>query len=312
VASAVSVIIPTYNRGAMVREAIASVLAQRDIDCELIVVDDGSIDGTEEDLAEHAAAHGYQVIRTAHRGVAAARNRGVAEARSEFVAFLDSDDLWMPSKLARQVDFMRANPHLQISQCGERWRRRGRWVNPGRRHRKRGGDFFVDSLRTCLVSPSAAIMRRDFFCALGGFDETLAACEDYDLWLRVLVENEIGLLDEPLVIRRAGHPDQLSTSIPALDRFRIIALLKILREPRFSAQRRDAACEVLIEKCTIYGDGLARRGRSVAARTCYSIANAASAWLAGPDDALVESIALMRSMIQADHDPGASASEALR
>jgi glycosyltransferase involved in cell wall biosynthesis len=296
----------------MVREAIASVLAQRDVDYELIVVDDGSTAGAAENPAEHAAAHGYRAICAAHRGVAAARNRGVAEARGEFVAFLDSDDLWRPSKLARQVDFMRANPHLQISQCGERWMRRGRWVNPGRRHRKRAGDFFVDSLRTCLVSPSATIMRRDFFCALGGFDENLAACEDYDLWLRVLVENEIGLLNEPLVIRRAGHPDQLSASIPALDRFRIIALLKILCEPRLSDQRRDAACEVLIEKCTIYGDGLARRGRSIAARACYSIAKAASAWLGGPDDGLAESIALMRSMVEADHDPCVSASEALR
>jgi len=312
VAPAVSVIIPTYNRRAMVREAIASVLAQHCADYELIVVDDGSTDGTAEELAEHAAAHGYHLICAANRGVAAARNRGAAQARGEFLAFLDSDDLWTPPKLARQLDFMRANPDLRIAQCGERWLRRSRAVNPGRRHRKRAGDLFEDSLRTCLVRPSATMMRSDFVRTLGGFDESLAACEDYDLWLRVLVESNIDLLDEPLVIRRAGHLDQLSAAVPALDRFRIVALMKILGEPRLTAPRRMAACEILIEKCAIYAGGLARRGRTDAAWHCDSIAEAAPAWREGSDGSLAESIAWMRSVIQADHARGASAMEELR
>ncbi len=306
VAPLVSVIIPTYNRRAMVREAIASVLAQRGADCELMVVDDGSTDGSFAELQQHAAVcreMGYRVIRAVHGGPAAARNRGVALAAGEFVAFLDSDDLWMPAKLERQLAFMRANPGLRIVQCNERWLRGGRPVNPGRRHRKRAGDLFEDSLRTCLVSPSATLMRTDFFRALGGFDETLAACEDYDLWLRVLAEHEIGLLDEPLVIRRAGHRGQLSATVPALDRFRIIAIMKILGDARLTARRRTAACDVVIEKCGIYGGGLERRGRFDAARLCRSIAGAAAgAWREGADAALHESIALMRALASADND----------
>ena len=123
---------------------------------------------------------------------------------------------------------MREHPDCAISQTDEIWIRDGRRVNPGLRHLKRAGDIFIDSLQTCLISPSAVILKTDLFRALGGFDEDLAAAEDYDLWLRILVDHEAGLLDEPLVTRRAGHSDQLSSSIPAIDRFRVIALMKLL------------------------------------------------------------------------------------
>jgi glycosyltransferase involved in cell wall biosynthesis len=288
----------------MVREAIASVLAQRNVDYELIVVDDGSTDGSAEELEAPLAdcqPPSFRVIRAAHGGPALARNRGVASAAGEFIAFLDSDDLWMPAKLERQLAFMRANPDVRIAQCGERWLRDWHPVNPGRRHRKRAGAFFEDSLRTCLVSPSATIMRTDFFRALGGFDPTLAACEDYDLWLRVLVESPIGLLDEPLAIRRAGHPGQLSATVPALDRFRIIAIMKILGDARLTARQRTAACDVMIEKCGIYGAGLDRRGRLDEARLCRAIADAAGgAWREAAADDLQESIELMRALIRTD------------
>jgi len=288
----------------MVREAIASVLAQRDVDFELIVIDDGSTDNTQAELERQAddwQPTSFRLLRMPHRGPAAVRNRGVAIATGEFVAFLDSDDLWMPAKLARQLAFMRANPGLRVAQCNERWLREGRTVNPGRRHRKRAGDLFEDSLRTCLVSPSAAIMRTDFLRALGGFDEALPACEDYDLWLRVLLVCEIGLIDEPLVIRRSGHRGQLSATVPALDRFRIIAIMKILTDLRLTASRRAAACDVLIEKCGIYGGGLERRGRPDAARLCRSIAGAAAgSWRHCADAALHEAIGLMRTLVSAD------------
>ncbi len=261
----VSVIIPTYNRCAMAAEAVASVMAQRGVAFELIVADDGSTDGTIERLRERFADGFIAAADASHRGPAAARNHGVAIARAEFVAFLDSDDLWMPGKLARQLAFMREHPGCAIAQTRELWLRDGRRVNPGLRHRKRSGDIFADSLRTCLISPSAVMMKRELFEAAGGFDENLAACEDYDLWLRLLVDHEVGLLDEPLVIRRAGHPDQLSASTPALDRFRIVALLKLMEMPALGASRRDAVAEVLAEKCLIYANGLARRNKSAEA-----------------------------------------------
>jgi len=287
----VGVIIPTWNRRAMVREAVASVLAQREVACELIVVDDGSTDGAAEELTLIATTSAPQagvamrVLRTIeNRGVAAARNTGVGAARADLIAFLDSDDLWAPDKLKYQVDFMRDNPACQLAQTGEVWLRAGRRVNPGRRHQKRSGDIFLDSLRTCLISPSAVIVRTELFRAVGGFDETLTAAEDYDLWLRLLRDYPVGLIDKPLVTRRAGHRGQLSAEVPALDRFRILALLKLLARPGMSGERRRAVCEVLAEKCRIYARGLARRGQDRVAVVMLQIADQAEIWCGNPEE----------------------------
>ncbi len=273
-----SVIIPTYNRRAMLLEAVDSVVAQSATAFELIVIDDGSTDGTAEHLARLAKTIRIEIDRIDHRGPAAARNRGVAIARAPLIAFLDSDDLWSPTKLERQLAFMRANPGCAISQTDEIWIRNGRRVNPGLRHRKRAGDIFVDSLRTCLISMSATIMRTDLFRSLGGFDEIMAAAEDYDLWLRILIDHEAGLLDEPLVTRRGGHPDQTSATTPALDRFRILALTKLLADDRLSPMRRTSVIEVLAEKCSIYASGLRRRGRIDAARLYEWVADQSRNW----------------------------------
>ncbi|MFZ2059743.1 MAG: glycosyltransferase family A protein [Candidatus Binatus sp.] len=272
----VSVIIPTYNRRAMLREAIESVLAQSVREFELILIDDGSTDGTAEELTRFGSA--IRAERIDHRGPAAARNRGVALARAPLIAFLDSDDLWEPTKLERQLAFMRENPGCAISQTDEIWIRNGRRVNPGMRHRKRAGDIFIDSLRTCLISMSCTMMRTDLFRSLGGFDEIMLAAEDYDLWLRILIDHEAGLLDEPLVTRRGGHRDQTSATTPAIDRFRILALTKLLIDDRLSPMRRAAVVEVLAEKCRIYAGGLARRGRIDQARFYEHIADQAPNW----------------------------------
>lgn len=284
----VSVIIPTYNRRAMLLEAIDSVLSQSLTEFELIVIDDGSTDGTAEYLAQHAKTIRFERIE--HRGPAAARNRGVAIARAPLISFLDSDDLWAPTKLERQLAFMSANPDCAISQTNEIWIRNGRRVNPGVRHRKRGGDIFIDSLRTCLISMSATIMRTELFRSLGGFDEAMIAAEDYDLWLRILIDRETGLLDEPLVRRRGGHPDQTSATTPALDRFRILALAKLLADDRLSPPRRAAAVEVLSEKCRIYAGGLARRDRIDQARLYQRIADQAQNSPAAEIDCAIKSI----------------------
>jgi glycosyltransferase involved in cell wall biosynthesis len=296
----VSVIIPTYNRRAMVREAIDSVLAQAAASFELIVVDDGSSDGTGEDLTRRGAEHAktVRIERTANRGPAAARNRGVAMARAPLVAFLDSDDLWLPEKLGRHLQFMRANPGCAISQTDETWIRNGRRVNPGTRHRKRAGDFFVDSLRTCLVSPSAVLMTKKLFDSIGGFDEDMCAAEDYDLWLRIQVEHEIGLLDEPLATRRGGHPDQLSATTPAIDRFRILALAKLLGGYSLTPERRLATTQVLTEKCRIYAAGLVRRGKIDAARRYERIAEQAGRWQTHPVPEIGCAIGSLREMLR--------------
>ncbi|MGQ9689067.1 MAG: glycosyltransferase family 2 protein [Desulfobaccales bacterium] len=256
----VSVIIPTYNRAFWVKEAAASVLAQTFRDFELIVVDDGSTDATLETLAA-VAPEGTKILRRPQRrGVSAARNLGVAAARGEWLAFLDSDDLWLPDKLLRQVEYLRSHPDLEICQTEEIWIRNGVRVNKPVSHRKMAGDIFLPSLERCMISPSAVMLRRQLFEEAGGFDETLPAAEDYDLWLRLAWRQRVGLVSDALVIKRGGHPDQLSRQW-GLDRWRIRALRKILSEPDLPPFYRAAARHNLRLKCTIFAQGCEKRGR---------------------------------------------------
>ena len=260
----VSVIIPTYNRRDFVREAIASVCAQTYRDFELIVVDDGSTDGTERIVEEFRRewADSVQYIFQTNQGVSAARNHGVVRSSGELLAFLDSDDVWQREKLAAQIAFFNARPTAQICQTQEVWLRRGVRVNPRNKHRKSGGDIFLRSLELCLVSPSAVMMQRTLFEGMGGFDEQLPACEDYDLWLRIGALLPVDLIDIPLVIKRGGHADQLSHQYWGMDRFRVIALRKMLDSGVLSDEQRLATISMLHKKCRILAHGAIKRGQS--------------------------------------------------
>ncbi len=254
----VSVVVPTFNRASQVGQALDSVLAQDYLQRELIVVDDGSTDHTPRILAAYGER--IQVIRQGNRGVSAARNQGILAARGDFIALLDSDDYWLPGKLSSQVAFFQQHPSLQFCQTEEIWIRNGRRVNPKRRHRKFAGMIFEKSLPLCLISPSAVLLRRSLLDEVGLFDETLPACEDYDLWLRITWKYPVGLIDSPLVVKRGGHADQLS-AMPELDKYRIQAILKILRQGCLSPAQESAAKAVLAEKCRIYAAGCRKRGR---------------------------------------------------
>jgi glycosyltransferase involved in cell wall biosynthesis len=253
-----SVIIPTYNRATLVAEALASVQAQTFRDFEIVVVDDGGTDGTVAALA------GWPEVRVLRhprrRGVSAARNTGIHAARGQWLAFLDSDDLWLPDKLARQMDYLTTRPGLYLGQTDETWVRRGVRVNKPLSHRKVAGGIFLPSLRRCMISPSAAVVHRRLFQDHGAFDETLAAAEDYDLWLRLTWRYEVGLVEAPLVIKRGGHLDQLSGQW-GLDRFRIRALIKLLADPDLPEPYARAARCTLAAKSAIYAQGCDKRGR---------------------------------------------------
>ncbi len=257
----VSVIIPVHNRYHSVKEAIDSVLSQTFTDYELIVVDDGSADDTPRVAGEYADRIRY--IRQENRGVSAARNAGVAASSAPWLAFLDSDDLWLPGKLERQARFIRENPDVSIHQTDETWIRRGRRVNPRERHLKREGHIFIDSLALCLISPSAAVMSRECFDRYGPFDEDLPACEDYDLWLRVTAREPVGLAPERLVMRHGGHADQLSARYQAMDRFRLYSILKLLESAGVSLPPgyRERAAAVADEKARILRNGALKRKR---------------------------------------------------
>jgi glycosyltransferase involved in cell wall biosynthesis len=255
----VSVIIPTHNRASMVKEAIESVLAQSYTDRELIVVDDGSTDVTEAALAAFLPQLTY--IYQEHKGVSAARNRGAAMARGEYLAFLDSDDLWLANKLKRQMRFMTSHPDALICYTDEIWIRRGVRVNPMKKHRKYSGMIFPHCLPLCIISPSSALFDRRLFEDAGGFDESFAVCEDYDLWLRIAAQHPVYLVDEPLIVKRGGHDDQLSRSRTGQDRYRIAALEKLLQGDLLSPDQRALAVHELVRKCSIYANGCMKRGR---------------------------------------------------
>ncbi len=256
----ITVIIPSFNRKNVLPRAIDSVLKQKGPSFELILIDDGSTDGTAEMLKKQYPSVRYFFQK--NQGPASARNLGIRYAQGEWIAFLDSDDEWMPGKLEAQLAFFSKNPGYLICQTEELWVRNGKRVNPMKKHQKYGGLIFEKCLPLCIVSPSAVILHRKLFDAVGLFDETLPACEDYDLWLRIASHYPIGLVKKPYLIKYGGHPDQRSHEFPAMDRFRIRSLAKILKEGFLTAKQASSARKVLEEKATIFIQGALKRGKA--------------------------------------------------
>jgi len=255
----ITVIIPTFNRSTFIHEAVDSVLAQSYQEFELIIIDDGSTDATPEILSRYKGH--VSVITTEHRGPSAARNRGIEAAQGEFISFLDSDDLWLPDKLKVQINFFHTNPGTFVCQTEESWVRNGARVNQKKIHKKYSGWIFEHCLPRCIVSPSAVMIHKTVFDKVGLFDESMPACEDYDLWLRISPLYSICLIDKPLIIKRGGHDDQQSKTIEALDRFRIQALCKALEPGILSRLQWEKAFDELKSKCLIYGNGCLKRGK---------------------------------------------------
>ena len=265
----VSVIIPTFNRGDVLSRAIGSVLGQTYGDFELIVVDDGSTDHTKDLVTSLTGTIRY--IIQSHKGVSAARNRGILESTGKLVAFLDSDDEWREDKLEKQVKLFESRDQHFICHSDELWLRHGKIVIQKEIHRKQGGHFFERALERCLISPSAVIMTRSLLNKTGYFDESLPAAEDYDLWLRITAYNSVKFVDEPLIIKHGDREDQLSRIVPAIDRYRIEAITKILKDPNLPVHYRDAAARELIRKCEVMAKGLAKRGKQEEAERYHAL-----------------------------------------
>ena len=269
----VSVIIPTFNRAEMLLRALESVLAQKGMSFEVFIVDDGSTDGTRK-LVEKVACGKPDIHYDfqSNQGPSAARNLGIKKASAPFLAFLDSDDEWLPGKLKAQLDFFGENPDFLICQTEEIWIRSGKRVNPMRKHQKLGGEIFEKCLKLSLVSPSSVMMRREFFDRVGLFDETLPVCEDYDLWLRTSARFPIGLIKKPYVIKYGGHPDQRSREFPVMDQYRIQALLKLFHSADLSPEKKVKVASELVRKCDIVSRGAKKRGKLEEARFYEEIA----------------------------------------
>jgi glycosyltransferase involved in cell wall biosynthesis len=253
----ISVIIPVYNRMATIERAIDSVLSQTVTPYELIVVNDGSTDGTEQILKRYSDR--IIIITQGNRGVSAARNAGIKIAKGDWIALLDSDDEWLPKKMEYAVEFIRENRQSKIFQTEEIWVRNGKRVNPKVKHKKNSGMIFKESLSLCLISPSAVVIKKELLDEVGGFDENLAVCEDYDLWLRITKKYPAGLDERMGIIKYGGHEDQLSRIFPVMDQYRITAMEKHLADEKLV----EMVLPVLITKLKIVINGSLKRHKDV-------------------------------------------------
>ena len=224
-----------------------------------IVIDDGSSDDTAARV--QAEFPGVNLICQTQHGVSHARNRGIDAAQGEWLAFLDSDDEWLPMKIETQLDAVRNNPSFRICHSNEIWIRNGRRVNPMDKHRKHGGWIFEHCLPRCAISPSSVLLHRSTIEEFGAFDESLPVCEDYDLWLRMTAALPALYIAEPLVKKYGGHSDQLSRSRWGMDRYRIQSLEKLLAAKTLTAVQERQALEELTRKIDIYLTGARRRQR---------------------------------------------------
>ena len=265
----VSVIIPTFNRLKLIRRAIESVMNQNVPANEIIVIDDGSTDGTGDLIMNNYPAIKY--FRQENKGISAARNMGIQKSNGNWIAFLDSDDEWLPDKLEKQKYAINIDQEFQICHTNEIWIRNGRRVNQKNKHQKFGGEIFDKCLPLCVISPSSVIVNKEVFENYGLFDENLPACEDYDMWLRLCAFLPVLYLEEPLIKKYGGHADQLSQKHWGMDRFRINALEKIIAEPKLDELKRKSAIKMLVEKLDIFLNGLKKRNKLTEMRKYQSL-----------------------------------------
>lgn len=205
--SKVSIIIPTFNRRDYITTALDSVLAQSYKDYEIIIIDDGSSDDTKEVLKPYQ--NNIRYFYQDNRGIPATRNKGIREAQGDYIAFLDSDDYWLPEKLKRQIECFKQNPHhgMVATRCSS--------ITPDGRFRKKNrpgksGWVLTDLFKANFIRTSSAMIKKECFEKVGLFDESLPECEEYDLWLRITKHYPIGFINEPLTVY-TDNPRGVST-----------------------------------------------------------------------------------------------------
>jgi Glycosyl transferase family 2 len=267
----VSIVIPTYNYGRFIGETVDSALAQGYSPVEVVVVDDGSTDDTRERLARYGDRVRY--IYQQNRGLSAARNTGIGAAHGEFIALLDSDDLWLPDKLERQIAVCVQDPHIGLV-ATERFAidETGQRLDYVAERCSRDG-FCELTMRDLLefpaFSPSSVLARKDALLAVGGFDEQLQAAEDMHMWVRIAARFRVLRLNATLTgqrfhLKSMSHQpdlmlrafqqalDELFTGIPQLQRqpcWRRVAEARMYREVAFmrhsSGNRKGALLDLL-------------------------------------------------------------------
>ncbi len=276
----VSVIIPTRNRLSYLKRAIRSVMLQSYQGWDLWIIDDGSTDGTSTWVLDELIFQGtqsstkslphihspphfptpsthspiYYVRTPTSLGVSHARNLGIQLSQGPWVAFLDSDDEWLPHKLEKQVQWAQESS-LHIVHGEEIWFRHNTRVNPKKKHQKSGGRIFKRSVDICCISPSTVMIHKNLFLTEGLFKESFPVCEDYDLWLRLSAKYDVGFIKEPLIKKYGGHKDQLSRQYVAMDYWRVRSLMSLKDAPYLSDNENDYLKKSLRERARLLIQG---------------------------------------------------------
>ena len=261
----ISVVIPSYNRIEFLKRSIDSVINQTKKPLEIIVVDDGSTDGTETVIKSDYDF--VKFIKQKNKGVSAARNIGIKVSIGEWICFLDSDDEWKKDKLEKQINAMKSNPGYKFFHSNEIWIKNGLRINQKKKHKKYGGDIFDKCLDMCRISPSSVMIDKTVFDEVGNFNEDLVVCEDYELWLRICDKYRVFFIDEPLIIKYGGHQGQLSYSIESIENHRIKAL-EYLILCNLKRENKRHAIQMLINKLNIYLKGLVKRRKNDEIAVC--------------------------------------------
>ncbi len=202
----ISVVIPTYNRKDLVVEATQSILLQEPKNFEVVIIDDGSTDGTKEYIDSLKLP--VIVISKKHGGISSARNEGIKYAKGEYIAFLDSDDVWLPTILKSQLEFLESNPHIPLVYTDQYIESNGEKLEKTRfslsdtNHQERSKFNLTGFMKNPPIHISSVMVRKSIFDEIGLFNEDLKIHEDTDMWNRISQKYELGYIEKPLSIFR--------------------------------------------------------------------------------------------------------------
>ena len=254
----ISVVIPTLNRINTLQRALNSVINQTYKPAEIIVVDNGSSDGTLKFLREQYPK--ITILTEKKIGVSSARNKGIKKSINQWIALLDSDDAWHPRKLEIQTSMLdSALKEYNLIHTDEVWFRNNKHINQMKKHKKQGGYIFERCLSLCCISPSSVLFKKNILDKVGLFDESLPVCEDYDMWLKICSSEEVLFAQDKLTYKYGGHKDQLSKSYWGMDRFRIKSIENIIKNFDLTYNQKKQAKKELIKKLKIIINGAFKR-----------------------------------------------------
>ena len=254
----ISVVIPTLNRINTLQRALDSVINQTYKPAEIIVVDNGSSDGTLKFLREQYPK--ITILTENKIGVSSARNKGIKKSINQWIALLDSDDAWHPKKLEIQTSMLdSAVKEYNFIHTDEVWFRNNKHINQMKKHKKQGGYIFERCLSLCCISPSSVLFKKNILDKVGLFDESLPVCEDYDMWLKICSSEEVLFAQDKLTYKYGGHKDQLSKSYWGMDRFRIKSIENVIKNFDLTYKQKKQAKKELIKKLKIIINGAFKR-----------------------------------------------------